>query len=137
MTGTMGWDLPPGVTGREDAFGEQGSYTEERECGHERNVLVYSPAITDELESLAQVFPQTGPLLPSIRKRMSALMSMVRDVEQSAVAESVECPFVGEVEIMCWNLNATWTCPLCGTGHIEELPEPYFDEDAHRDSDLR
>lgn len=57
-------------------------------------------------------------------------MRMARDDEQSGFVEDVECPFVGEVEILCWNHNATWQCPLCGGDHDEDLPEPDFDEDA-------
>lgn len=56
----MGWDLPPGVTGREDVFGEKGSFTAERQCGTEGVFRIYSATITSELEALARDFPRQG-----------------------------------------------------------------------------
>jgi hypothetical protein len=120
-----GGNLPPGVTGREDAFGPQDEPTGHRECGAFLKTRVYSKAITDELEALSQVIRgETGPLLYSVRKRLFALMSEVRDSGQSAVTE-IDCPFEGQVDLQVWNVTITWECPLCGTKHVEDREDSW------------
>lgn len=122
----MGWDLPPGVTGREDAFGPQAETSEERECDQERNFRVYSDEVTELLEMLAFHANENPKALPV---EVSLLFGLVRDADLSGVVEDVECPFKGTVDVQYWNHRVTWTCPLCGYDHEEDLPEPDFDED--------
>lgn len=44
-----------------------------------------------------------------------------------------ECPFEGEVEVERHGGVQTWTCPVCGHEHQDDLPEGDDDHDHRSD----
>lgn len=117
-------NLPPGVTGREDAFGEQRAATEPRTCAHPGEVTVYAKDTVALLERLAPHTRYGVASLPAVTiDLINLLFEQVRDVDLSAVAD-VECPWEGYVEVKYWNhRRVTWTCPLCNHLHEEEAED--------------
>ncbi len=96
-----GWNMPPGVTGREDHFGPESERVEWRECDATASLLVV-PANVD---------------LAAIRHDSEKLAGALRLLY---LAEDITCPFAGEVDVAYYSTQATWTCPLCQTDYAEE-----------------
>ena len=110
-------NLPPGVTGNEDAFGPNAEITQVRGCDAEAEFV----GMAHVTEEIAHLNAYSGA---ATSDEFRAALMVRRLVVQ---AETFECGFDGLVDVAYWNTTATWTCPRCGTEHEEELDEPDYD----------
>jgi hypothetical protein len=106
-------NLPPGVTGNEDAFGPRAEHTEHRECGKPAVLLLLGVEFKDYLLGLSRRIAAHATLEGANR-------SIDWFLEHAKVTDVEECPFDGEVDVAYWNVGRTWTCPICGYEHEEE-----------------
>lgn len=110
-------NLPPGVTGREDAFGPQREFEAQRACAEVMQFTVWAPDVSERLLSLAV---SRKPNDPRWRQALDALLRDAANPDSYAVME-LECPWDGHVDVAVWNQAVTWECPLCGTEHGEAV----------------
>lgn len=128
-----GWNMPPGVTGREDHFGPEAEHEEWRECNADASLLIVPvdvdlKAIAREMadarkameEGKAKTLIEYTKLMGDYLGGEGRLWLALRLLYE---AEDIPCPFAGEVEVAYYSTTANWTCPVCRTEYAEERPQ--------------
>lgn len=121
----MSGAYPPGVTGREDAFGPQAEMVRSMTCDNDD----WKPRAlsVDANEWIARLV--TAAEIGADVDRMHALAAKVKKAvdECPTIDVGIDCGFDGDVDAQVWNHVVTATCPRCG-GEIEKDVDEMFDD---------
>lgn len=121
----MSSNFPPGVTGREDAFGPSWEGDAERTCGFKGvSVEIISDRLKDACAQLvrAQDRQRTGDTpgrFDLTLEQAATRLAFAARIPYDEV-DMDECPFEGTVDLARFSDGLYWTCPLCKTQHIED-----------------
>lgn len=135
-------NYPPGVTGREYAIaGPDWEGTIEKECQADgTSFLVLGKVEADDFERIAvqldmlhrRLYCEPGDHVAL--EELEMLRRYVQNVKRGIYeAQDEVCPFAGEVDAETYQGALSWTCPLCGTEHTEDLdtgPDPDYQRDV-------
>ena len=129
-------NLPPGVTGREDAFGPQAEVVMSRACGNvEWHPMLLTNDAADWVQHVVNVVAR-GADMDRIAANVTKMNAAIEGCPKSQESHH-ECGFDGDVDVQVWSGGITWTCPWCGYEHDDDADgiwEP--DPDDARDRDL-
>jgi hypothetical protein len=124
----MGSNYPPGVTGREyQIAGPDYERTVKRAC-RASDVEITLP--NDDVPGLAHLALGIldGKILirrgaDPVARAKTRLQEIISAYENGSKIDVAECPFDGEVDVQGFQGVETWTCPLCGTDHEDDIEE--------------
>lgn len=141
-----GWNLPPGVTGREPVFGPDWEGPMEVECGQECATVIFTNALGIDLANLrgavlavdAAITADDVPRAELVR--LSAVMNRAvarvdRAIQALPTVEDLTCEFAGEVDVAVSGGARDWVCPWCGNEHSEDLSEMDSDREYEEKGD--